>query len=374
MRRAIRLAVNGRGRAEPNPLVGCVIVGPDGRVIGEGYHQRYGQAHAEPNALASCTESPAGATAHVTLEPCCHANKQTPPCAPRLIAARVARVVVGCTDPNPAVDGKGVAMLRQAGIVVDRSAVEAECRQLIAPFVARVCHGRPYVTIKWAQTADGKVAGPGGRRLQIGNARSARLVHELRARSDAILVGVRTVLADDPLLTARGVENPRPLSRFVLDRDLDLPETSRLVATAGLQSLYVICSPAAVRRKPGKAATLVASGVRLIELDELNGNRFDLGAVLRAIGRALPAANHLLIEPGPGLAVAFIGDGAWDRAWVFRSPVALNDARAPAAPPFAPPETGRLELDGDVLTEYLNPGSATFAANVPSADFVLAGG
>src|SRR5947207_7765735 len=145
LRRAIRLAMNGRGRVEPNPMVGCVIV-KDGRVIGEGYHEQFGGPHAEPNALASCTESPQGATAYVTLEPCCHTNKKTPPCAPRLIEARIARVVIGCLDPTPDVDGKGVAMLRDAGIEIDRAAgeIEAEAKQLIAPYLARIAHQRPY--------------------------------------------------------------------------------------------------------------------------------------------------------------------------------------------------------------------------------------
>src|SRR6478672_12959886 len=134
MRRAIRLAMNGRGRVEPNPMVGCVIVSADGRVIGEGYHERFGGPHAEPNALASCTESPAGATAYVTLEPCCYTNKRTPPCAPRLIEARIARVVYGCLDPNPPVNGNGVAMLRAAGIQVNGPVLEGAAKQLIEPF------------------------------------------------------------------------------------------------------------------------------------------------------------------------------------------------------------------------------------------------
>src|SRR5215212_9724063 len=156
LRRAIRLAMNGRGRVEPNPMVGCVLV-KNGRVIGEGYHQQFGGPHAEPNALASCTESPEGATAYVTLEPCCHTNKKTPPCAPRLIEAKIARVVIGCLDPNPDVNGKGVAMLRKAGIHVDGPVLEGPAKQLIAMFRANLM-SRPYVTAKWAQTADGKVA------------------------------------------------------------------------------------------------------------------------------------------------------------------------------------------------------------------------
>src|SRR3954464_2192221 len=158
LRRALRLAMNGRGTTEPNPSVGCVLVKND-KVIGEGFTQPFGGAHAERRALAGCMESPAGATAYVSLEPCCHTNKKTPPCAPRLIEAKVARVVIGCLDPNPEVNGNGVAMLQSAGIAVDGPVLEAEAKQLIAPFLARVQHGRPYVTLKWAETADGYIGG-----------------------------------------------------------------------------------------------------------------------------------------------------------------------------------------------------------------------
>src|SRR4051794_32100457 len=250
LRRAIRLAMNGRGRVEPNPVVGCVIV-RDGRVIGEGFHEQFGGPHAEPNALAACAragESPAGATAYVTLEPCCHTNKKTPPCAPRLIEAKLARVVVGCLDPNPAVNGKGIATLRAAGIEVVGPVLEPEAKQLIAPFLATTTLGRPYVTLKWAESADGKIAGPGGRRTQISNERSMRLVHDLRGRGDATLVGIGTVVADDPLLTTRASSPGRPLLRVLLDSRLNVPLESRLVATAAQVPLWVFCSDAAIGR------------------------------------------------------------------------------------------------------------------------------
>src|SRR3954453_3729783 len=148
MRRALPLAMNGRGRVEPNPMVGCVIV-KNGRVIGEGYHAQFGGPHAEPTALANCAESPAGATAYVTLEPCCHTNKKTPPCVPALIEARLARVVSGSVDPNPDVNGQGLDQLRAAGIHVTQGVLEESCKQLLAPFIARVVYDRPYVTLKW---------------------------------------------------------------------------------------------------------------------------------------------------------------------------------------------------------------------------------
>src|SRR5687768_2554687 len=231
MRRAIRLAMNGRGRVEPNPMVGCVIV-RDGRVIGEGFHEQFGGPHAEPAALAACTESPEGATAYVTLEPCCHTNKKTPPCTPALIAAKIARVVVGSVDPNPDVNGQGLDQLRAAGITVTQGVLEESAKQLLAPFIGRVVYDRPYVTLKWAETADGKVAGPGGERLQISNERCARVVHKLRAASDAVLVGINTVINDDPMLTPRDVPTTRRIIRAVLDARLRIPMSCKLVRTA----------------------------------------------------------------------------------------------------------------------------------------------
>ncbi len=208
MRRAIDLATRGRGSVEPNPMVGCVIV-REGQVIGEGYHRKFGQPHAEANALEACGEKAQGATAYASLEPCCHRNKKTPPCAARLIAAKIGRVVAACHDPNPLVSGRGIAQLREAGIEVDEGLLEAEAKQLIAAFFKGMTQGRPYVTLKWAQTADERIAGGGGKKLAISNARSIRAMHELRGRCDAILVGLATVLADDPLLTARGENHPR---------------------------------------------------------------------------------------------------------------------------------------------------------------------
>src|SRR5258706_1600598 len=175
MRRAIELAARGRGSVEPNPMVGCVIVQGE-RIIADGYHQKFGQPHAEREALSAARESPRGATVYVNLEPCCHTNKKTPPCRPALIEANVAKVVVGCADPNPEVSGKGIESLRAAGIEVQVGPLEAECKQLNAAYFAKVLASRPYVTLKWAQSADGKVAGPHGQRKQISNELSMKVV------------------------------------------------------------------------------------------------------------------------------------------------------------------------------------------------------
>lgn len=368
MRRAIRLAMNGRGRVEPNPMVGCVLV-KEGRVIGEGFHAQYGGPHAEPTALVACTESPAGATAYVTLEPCCHMNKKTPPCVPALIRAKVARIVVGCFDPNPDVNGKGIQQLRDAGIDVAEPVLEPEAKQLIAPFIATTQLRRPYVTLKWAESADGRVAGPLGARRQISNDAATRQVHELRARCDAILIGVGTVLADDPKLTPRGGgEHMRHPVRAVLDTNLRTPPTAQLLSDDGFTVIY--CGRGAFMRQPEFRQRLDhrKSVVGVTE----DAGRVAIRAVLADLGESKVA--HLLIEAGPTIAASFFASQLCDRLWIIRAPTAIAVDSAPAAVPVPSHfvQTGTLDLAGDKLAEYLNPASSAFFAAEPSADFVLA--
>jgi len=369
MRRAIRLAMNGRGRVEPNPMVGCVLV-KEGRVIGEGYHAKFGAAHAEPNALANCSESPRGATAYVTLEPCCYTNKKTPPCVPKLIDAGIARVVIGCVDPNPDVNGKGAEQLRAAGIEVATNVLEDEAKQLIAPFIAHVVYRRPYVTLKWAETADGKVAGVGGKRLQISNANSTELVHELRSRCDSILVGVNTVLIDDPLLTARIAARLRNPARFVVDTHLRTPVDAQVVqnrdAPTDIFSGYQSDGPYRRRRD-----ALQEAGVNVTLVRNVREDRLSLAEVLKRIHDAF--RYDLLVEPGPTLARSFIEENLVDRIWIIRSPTRIDEAKVPAGAgiPASYVKTGQLELGGDRLHEYLNPESAVYFAPTPSADLVL---
>lgn len=360
MRRAISLAMRGRGGVEPNPMVGCVIVSAAGRVIGEGFHQVFGGPHAEPQAIASCTQSPRGGTAYVTLEPCCHTDKKTPPCVPAVIAAGLARVVVGCTDPNPPVAGRGVGLLREAGIGVDEGVLGPQCRQLIAPFTARIVQRRPYVTLKWAQSADGKVAGAGGRRVQISNESSQRLVHELRARSDAIMVGVGTVMCDDPQLTARGVARMRPLLRVVVDTHLRMPPTARVLDNGGA---VVFCS----RQAPAERwAAIEQRGAQVVRLPVDTDGRLPLDAVLAELHRR--QVMHLLVESGPALARVFVSANLADRAWVFRSPRVLGEAGAPSAIAMDWPAVASVDVAGDTLIEYLNPASAVYCCAEASAD------
>jgi diaminohydroxyphosphoribosylaminopyrimidine deaminase/5-amino-6-(5-phosphoribosylamino)uracil reductase len=378
IRRAIRLAMNGRGRVEPNPMVGCVIARGD-RIIGEGWHTHFGGPHAEPQALADCLargESPAGATAYVTLEPCCHTNKKTPPCAPRLIEAKIAKVVVGCLDPNPQVNGNGVAMLRAAGIEVERveEKLEAECKQLIAPFLLRTQFRKPYVTMKWAETADGKIAGPGGRRLQITGEPANRLVHQLRARSDAIMVGVNTVLADDPQLTARGVEYSRLHTLIVLDSDLRTPPSSRLFESAGFVYLYASTLNFGIEEFDQRAARLLSRPATMTwsRIPDAMGN-IPLPDLFDGDDPFGPV-DDLMVEPGPTLSRSFFDANLANRLWVFRSTLRVNDDTAPNAAmiPDHFVETGRLQVGEDHLTEYLNKNSNGYFAAAPSADFVLA--
>jgi diaminohydroxyphosphoribosylaminopyrimidine deaminase/5-amino-6-(5-phosphoribosylamino)uracil reductase len=371
MRRAIRLAMNGRGLVEPNPMVGCVIV-KDGRVIGEGYHQRHGGPHAEPNALAACTESSEGATAYVTLEPCCHSNKKTPPCVPALIAAKLARVVIGCLDPNPQVNGKGAAMLREAGVRVDGPVLEATCKQLVAPFIARVVHGRPYVTLKWAESANRQVAGSMGKPVRITNAASDRVVHQFRTRSDAILIGSQTVVRDDPLLTVRGVPVVRQPVRVVLDTRLRTPVNSQIVTSARELKVLIYCADEALSARGEAAAALRAQGVELSAVSPGDLGQLSLPDVLSDLARR--GVTHLLVEPGPTLARSFLDRNLADRVWVFRSPVAIpidEGFAAPAAPAVAYAAVATLDLAGDRLSEHLNPKSTAFFSAEPSADLVL---
>lgn len=368
MRRALALAARGRGGVEPNPMVGCVIV-REGRAIGEGFHERFGGPHAEAAALAACTEPPAGATAYVTIEPCCHTNKKTPPCVPRLIDARIARVVIGCADPNPQVAGRGIGQLRAAGMGVAGFVLEAECKQLNAPFFALVREGRPYVTLKWAQSADGAVAGPPGTRLWISNSISQRTVHRLRSLCDAILVGINTVRCDDPLLTVRGIEPMRTLTRVVLDAGLSTPVASRLVRSAQQGPILVYCSTDALQNQLDAAAALRRLGVEVVAVPPDAPRGVSLTAVLKDLGSR--SFTHLLVEPGPTLARGFLEQGLADRVWIYRSPANAAEKGGLAAPAVDYPPTGEIDLGGDRLTEYLNPAGPCFFSLQPAPDFEL---
>ncbi len=330
---AARLALRGQGDVEPNPLVGCVIV-LDGKVLGAGHHRRFGHAHAERDALDSCARlgnDPAGATVYCTLEPCACAGRQ-PACVDALISARVARVVFAREDPTPG-KGGGAARLREAGIAAERSNACPLATGLSAPFIKRATTDLPWVIAKWAQTIDGRVATRAGESQWISGTRARARVHRLRARVDAILTGIGTVLADDPLLTARGIARVRRrAARVVADSDLDIPLESRLVRTASQQPTIVACAAELVRAEitRAKRERLLAEGVIVLGAPmHASGRGIDLRFVLAAL-RAR-ACSSVLVEAGPGLLGALIEADLVDEAVVHVAPLLLGDELARSA-------------------------------------------
>jgi diaminohydroxyphosphoribosylaminopyrimidine deaminase/5-amino-6-(5-phosphoribosylamino)uracil reductase len=342
MGRALRLAAAGVGRTSPNPMVGAVLV-KDERVVGEGAHLRAGGPHAEVVALEAAGAAAAGATCYVTLEPCAHFGR-TPPCADALVRARVARVVAACPDPYHAVAGRGLARLQAAGIAVTVGVGETEARALNRAFLCAVTEGRPHVTLKTAMTLDGKIAASDGSSRWI-TGEAARLeAHRLRFAADAVLVGIGTVLADDPWLTVRHPELPpkEPL-RVVADSRLRLPLEAQLFREGDPDRVVVACvAPAPV----GPATALRARGARVLELPG-EGGRVDLRALLEAL-RALDVI-AVLVEGGGELAGALAEASLVDRVAFFLAPRLLGGRDAP----------GPLGGRGRALKESLALGDVT---------------
>jgi diaminohydroxyphosphoribosylaminopyrimidine deaminase/5-amino-6-(5-phosphoribosylamino)uracil reductase len=320
MRRALELAAQGRGSVEPNPLVGCVVA-RGAEIIAEGWHRQYGGPHAEIETLTMAGRRAAGATVYVTLEPCCHFGK-TPPCTQALIAAGVARVVAAMRDPFPAVAGKGAAELTAAGIEVEMGVLEDDARWLNAPYLKLIGSQTPWVIAKWAMTLDGKIATRGGESRWISNEASRRVVHELRGRVDAVLVGSGTALADDPLLTARP-PGPRQAVRIVFDSKASLPISSRLVQTA--RELPVIVT-AANSAPPDNRQRLAEAGCEVLSLTGRSHSE-RLLELLRELGRR--RMTNVLVEGGGGLLGLFVDVGQVDEAHVFIAPRILGGATAP---------------------------------------------
>jgi diaminohydroxyphosphoribosylaminopyrimidine deaminase/5-amino-6-(5-phosphoribosylamino)uracil reductase len=323
MRRAVELARRGEGRVEPNPMVGAVIASPAGDVIAEGWHERFGGPHAEAAALARAGGAARGATLYVTLEPCCHHGK-TPPCTDAIQAAGIARVVVAAADPYPEVAGRGIALLRAAGVAVDTGLLEREAARLIAPFTKLMTTGQPWVIAKWAMSLDGHVAAPAsaGDRW-ISSEESRRLVHDLRGRCDAILIGIGTALADDPLLTARPA-GPRVPLRIVLDAAARLPLESQLVRSAREAPLLVAVGPAALADRLSK---LAAAGCEIWRSD-LSDRDERLRALLAQLGTR--RMTNLLVEGGPEVLASFAALDAIDEVWAFVAPTLLGGDATPA--------------------------------------------
>jgi diaminohydroxyphosphoribosylaminopyrimidine deaminase / 5-amino-6-(5-phosphoribosylamino)uracil reductase len=321
MMRALLLAERGRGHVEPNPLVGAVVV-RDALVVGEGWHERFGQAHAEINALAAAGEAARGATLFVALEPCCHHGK-TPPCTDAIQRAGIQRVVAAMLDPFPQVAGHGAAQLRAAGLVVEIGLCEAEARRLNAPYLTLVTAGRPYVHAKWAMTLDGKTCTRTGDSKWISNEASRRRVHELRGRMDAIIVGIGTVLADDPLLTARP-PGPRTPTRIILDSHGRLPLHSQLVLTARDPPLLLVT----VENNAATAA-LQTAGCEVLTVGKDRGWPA-VANVLEALGKR--RMTNILVEGGAEVLGSFFDASLVDEVWTFIAPIIAGGAgKSPVA-------------------------------------------
>jgi diaminohydroxyphosphoribosylaminopyrimidine deaminase/5-amino-6-(5-phosphoribosylamino)uracil reductase len=319
MRRALAEAERGRGAVEPNPLVGAVVV-QQGRLVGFGHHARFGGPHAEVVALEAAGAAARGGALYVTLEPCCHHGK-TPPCTEAVLRAGIQRVVAAITDPFPRVAGGGFAQLRAAGVAVDSGVLEAEARRQNAPYLKLLATGRPYVIAKWAMTLDGKIATSTGDSRWISGPRARALVHELRGRVDAIAVGIGTVLADDPQLTARP-PGPRTAARVVLDSAARMPLESQLVRTARAVPVWVAVTE---RASAERRAALAARGCEI--LVHPGSGPVPLVPLLEALGRR--AVTSLLVEGGGTVLGALLDAGQVDAVDVYIAPRIAGGNAAP---------------------------------------------
>lgn len=318
MHLALSLAEKGLGWTSPNPMVGAVIV-KDGQIIGQGFHRRCGDLHAEREALASCAQSPAGATMYVTLEPCCHQGRQ-PPCTEAILAAGIVRVVVGSSDPNPLVAGKGLEQLRANGVTVETGLLREECDTLNRAFFHYISTGRPYVTMKYAMTLDGKIATRTGASRWITGEAAREQVHRDRHRNAAILVGIGTVLADDPLLTCRMEGGKNPL-RIVCDSALRTPLDSQLVRTAKeIPTILAAAEGNAARRGPYEEA-----GCRVWTLPQQNGH-VDLAALMERLGTE--QIDSVLLEGGGSLNWAALEAGLVHKVQAYIAPKIFGGTEA----------------------------------------------
>lgn len=319
MLRALELAARGRGRTSPNPMVGAVLV-RDGRVVGEGWHHQAGQPHAEVLALRRAGKRARGAVMFVNLEPCSHFGR-TPPCADALIQAGIARAVVAMRDPDPRVSGRGINRLRRAGIKVEVGLLREAAAGLNEIFLHRVRSGRPFVSLKLAQSLDGAISAGPGLRTGISSALSRRFAMRLRATHDSVLVGISTVLADDPLLNVRGVPGARQPLRVVLDCALQLPAGSRLALTAGQYPTLVLYDP--YRGRQERVSTLEALGVRTCPVNGAADGILPLAAVLDAL--AARGVCSVLVEGGRRVATAFLAERLVQRLHLFIAPLLYGE-------------------------------------------------
>lgn len=343
MKLALELAKKGTGHVSPNPLVGAVIV-KDGRIIGEGYHEKYGQPHAERNALAHCTESPEGADIYVTLEPCCHHGKQ-PPCTDAIIEAGIKRVIVGSPDPNPLVAGKGIQILKNHGIAVDEHVLEDECLQLNDVFFHFIRTKTPFVAMKFATTIDGKIAAYTGKSQWITGEAARNHAHGLRNRYSAIMVGVGTVEADNPMLTCR-IEGGRNPIRIICDSKLGISMDSNIVNTSSEVPTII----ATVSDDSEKISALEKAGCEILKTEALNG-RVSLTDLMKKLGEK--NIDSILVEGGGTLNWSILEAGLANKVYAYVSPMILGGKTAKSPVEgigFTEPDAG-ITLKNTRITE-----------------------
>lgn len=316
---ALRLARFGQGAVEPNPMVGAVVLAADGRLVGEGWHQKYGGPHAEVHALELAGTQARGGTLYATLEPCCHVGK-TPPCTEAVLKSGVRRVVVAMADPFPQVAGGGLAILREAGLEVAVGVWESDARKLIAPYLKLLRAGKPWVIAKWAMTLDGKISTHTGDSKWISSEASRARVHELRGRVDAIIVGRGTVVADDPLLTARP-SGLRVATRVVISSTADLPEVCQLRSTAREVPVMIFTSEANVPKLRGWAE----DGAEVVGLPHCD-SVLSVDQILKELG--CRRMTNVMVEGGAGVLGTFLDAGEIDEVWAFVAPKIVGGASA----------------------------------------------
>lgn len=311
---AIEIAKKGLGSVSPNPLVGCVIIKNE-RIIGAGFHEKFGGNHAEVNAIESAIEDVEGATLYINLEPCTHQGK-TPPCVDKIIEKRIKRVVIGTLDMNPIVSGKGAKKLKSAGIEVKVGVLEQDCVNLNKFFFKYISTSLPYITLKAAQTLDGKIADNSGYSKWITSVHSRKFVHELRSKYDAVLIGAGTLKKDDPNLTVRLFEGRNP-KRILLDSSFNILDDSRLIRNNSDNNLIIFTSQESFETKR-KVKTFINKGIKIIPVKTENKNILDLKAVLKEIGKMQIAS--VLVEGGGGIFSSFVRKNLFDDILLFISP------------------------------------------------------
>ena len=356
MAAALGLARRALGRAWPNPAVGCVVLDSEGRVAGRGHTGQGGRPHAETQALAQAGAQAKGGSAYVTLEPCAH-HGQTPPCAEALVAAGIARAVIALEDPDPRVSGKGIDLLRQAGIAVALGSCRAEAAEINAGFFTRIREGRPLVTLKLATSLDGRIALASGESKWITGEAARRDGHRLRAIHDAILVGAATAAADDPELTCRlpGLAARSPV-RIVLDSQARLSPQSKLATSARMTPVWLVCTRSAPADRRDVLGKL---GVEIVEVESDNDGRIDVSAAAQALGAR--GLTRVLVEGGGQVAASFFKAGLVDGISSYRAGLILGAdgrsavgglefARLGSAPRFR--MVSVRQLQGDTLETW----------------------